>query len=509
MTRVRRWAAVMSIAAALSLCACARAPQRGATLVLDQTAEPQSLDPLLVTGDASEEVGSLIYSYLVRGDARGGLEPDLATRVPTIANGGISRDGRTIVYHLRRGVRWQDGAPFSAADVIATYRAVMDSRNAVPTRLGFDRIASISAPDPYTVRVRLRAAFAPFVTYFFETENYPVLPAHLLDGPLQGSRFDARPIGTGPFRVRAWQRGDSLQLDANPTYFGGTPKIAHLRIEFVPSAQTIAQRLQTGEADAYFNADPNVLETLRANRRLAVTERPIYGILTLLFQTRNPALRDPAVRRAIARAFDAERDVPLATHGLLRTSDAGRGLFTWAYVPTQIAPSHAALPKALTLAIDSAHPANRTLALLFQEEARRAGMAISMKSYAPQQFEATAAGAGPLASGNYQLAIHQDLTGIDPETSWLLACSQTPPTGYNVTRYCSHIVDAALRDALDTENAAKRKRDYAVVQRQIAADTPLVILAQLRAIDAIPKTMRGFSPSLETPYVHAERWALP
>lgn len=498
----------MGIAAALSLCACAPAPQRGPTLVLDQTAEPQSLDPLLISGDASEEVGSLIYSYLVRGDAKGGLEPDLATSVPTIANGGISRDGRTIVYHLRRGVTWQDGAPFTAADAIATYRAVMDSRNAVPTRLGFDRIVSITAPDPYTVRVRLRAAFAPFVTYFFETENYPILPAHLLHGPLQGSRFDTRPIGTGPFRVRAWKRGDSLELDANPSYYGGTPKLAHLRIEFVPSAQTIAQRLQTGEADGYFNADASVVDALRGVGRLRLSERPIYGILTLLFQTRDPALRDPAVRRAIAHAFDIGRDVPLATHGVLNARDAGRGLFTWAYVPTQVASSRAALPKALSLAIDTAHPANRTLALLFQEEARRAGMTLAIKSYAAQQFEATAEGAGPLASGTYQLAIHQELTGIDPETSWLLACNQVPPAGYNVVRYCSQAVDAALRLALATSDVAARKRAYAVVQRKVAEDAPLVILAQLRAIDALPKSFGGFSPSLETPYVHAEEWRL-
>jgi peptide/nickel transport system substrate-binding protein len=485
-----------------------QAPQQETTLVLDQTAEPQSLDPLLITGDASEEVGSLIYSYLVRGNASGGLEPDLATSVPTIGNGGISRDGRTIVYHLRRGVTWQDGAPFTAADVIATYRAVMDPRNAVPTRLGFDRIVSMTARDPYTVRVRLRAAFAPFVTYFFETENYPILPAHLLQGPLKGSRFDAQPIGTGPFRVRAWKRGDSLQLDANPTYYGGAPKLAHLRIEFVPSAQTIAQRLQTGEADGYFNADASVVATLRGDRALRVTERPICGILTLLFQTRDPALRDPAVRRAIARAFDIGRDVPLATHDVLDARDAGRGLFTWAYVPARIAPSRAALPKALSLAIDTAHPANRTLALLFQEEARRAGMTLSIKSYAAQQFEATAEGAGPLASGNYQLALHQELTGIDPETSWLLACDQVPPTGYNVTRYCSRTVDAALRAALATSDVAVRKRGYAVVQRALAKDAPLVILAQLRAIEALPKTMTGFTPSLETPYVHAETWRL-
>src|SRR4029077_14725873 len=115
------------------------------------------------------------------------------------------------------------------------YRAIMDPRNPVPTRLGFDRIADIRALDQVTLRVRLRSPFAPFLTYFFETENYPVLPAHVLamHPKLAGSQFDSLPIGTGPYRVLSWRRGERLDLKAFPFYFGETPAIRRVSVEFV------------------------------------------------------------------------------------------------------------------------------------------------------------------------------------------------------------------------------------------------------------------------------------
>jgi ABC-type transport system substrate-binding protein len=146
------------------------------------------------------------------------------------------------------------------------------------------------------------------------------------------------------------------------------------------------------------------------------------------------------------------------------------------------------------------------LAQLMQQEARGSGSRLVILTYSPQQFEATAADAGPLASGRYQLALHEVLTGADPETSWILACAQIPSTGYNVSRYCNADVDRALVDALASDDRARRIRDYVIVQNRLARDAPFVPLAQLREIEAIPAGMTGFQPSLETPFYHAERW---
>ena len=95
-------------------------------------------------------------SFILRYDAQGDYVPDLATRVPTLRNGDISRDGKQIVVHLRKGVVWADGAPLTAADWLYTYRLVRDPQTAVKSTYGWDEIASAPAPNPYTIVIRLK-----------------------------------------------------------------------------------------------------------------------------------------------------------------------------------------------------------------------------------------------------------------------------------------------------------------------------------------------------------------
>ncbi len=425
-----------SCAALVGLIGCAHG-DAGAPkpLVVVRAVAPATLDPLLLSGPVASDVGPLLFSYLLTTDPSGKLAPDLAVRVPSLANGDIAPDGRTITYRLRRGVRWHDGTPFGARDVVATYRAVMDRRNAVPSRLGFDQVADIRALGGAAVRVRLRAPFAPFPSYFFAAENYPVLPARVLAkyGALQHTPLDDAPVGTGPYRLRAWRRGELLSLEANPAYFRGAPPIARLDLRFSADPQAAANALRAGDAGALLGIDPLVAQELRGDARFAVSATPVFGVEELLFQTRDPALRDPAVRRRIVEALHLERDVAAASRGLLDTRDANAGLWTWATVPTAAPPaSRAALPARLTLAYDGTRVLDRILATTMQDDARHAGLTLVLRGYAPQQFSATADAHGPLASGAYQLALRAEITGADPETSWLLACAQIPPpAGWN------------------------------------------------------------------------------
>ena len=134
--------------------------------------EPTTLNPLLEVSDYENFVTRMVFDRLVTPDATGTkLLPRLAAVVPALENGGISRDGKTIVYHLRRDVRWQDGVPFTSADVTFSFAAVTDPRHNVVVRQGFDLIRSVSAPDRYTVVVKLRKPFAPAITWFSATET--------------------------------------------------------------------------------------------------------------------------------------------------------------------------------------------------------------------------------------------------------------------------------------------------------------------------------------------------
>ncbi len=497
----------------VALAGCAGAGERGPRpLVVVRANAPATLDPLLLSGVPASDVGPLLFSYLLTFDAAGKLAPDLARRVPSLENGDIAPDGRTITYRLRRGVRWHDGTPLSARDVVATYRAIMDPRNPVPTRLGFDRVSDIRALDDATLRVRLRAPFAPFLSYFFETENYPVLPAHLLAkyGALQGTPLDTAPVGSGPYRLRAWRRGELLSLEANPAYFRGAPRIARVDLRFIADPQAAANALRAGDADAVLGLDPLVAQELRGDARFALSATPVYGVEELLFQTRDPALRDPAVRRRVAAAFRLERDVAAASRGLLTTRDAAAGLWTWATVPTAPPPpSRAALPARLTLAYDSSRVLDRVLATTMQDDARRAGMALVLRAYTPQQFTATAAARGPLAGGAFQLALRSEVTGGDPETSWLLACGEIPPPGgWNFARWCEPEVDRALRAGLGTFDPRRRGAAYAAIQRRMARDVPLLLLWRTRSFDVAVRGLTRPARNPDSAFLGIERWSL-
>lgn len=518
-------AALRAVLAALvmplvpALASCARGSGEAKPLVVVRANAPATLDPLLLSGPAASDVGPLLFSYLLTTDASGRLAPDLAVRVPSLANGDIAPDGRTITYRLRRGVRWHDGTPFGARDVVATYRAVMDGRNPVPSRLGFDQVADIRPLGEAAVRVRLRAPFAPFLSYFFAAENYPVLAAHLLakHGALRNTPLDGAPVGTGPYKLRAWRRGELLSLEANRQYFRGAPHVARLDLRFIADPQAAANALRAGDAQALLGIDPLVAQELRGDPRFAVTSTPVFGVEELLFQTRDPALRDPAVRRRIVAALHLDRDVAVASRGLLDTRDANAGLWTWATVPTVspanvppgAPPSRAPLPARLTLAYDGSRVLDRILATTLQDDARRAGLALVLRGYAPQQFGATADARGPLASGAYQLALRAEITGADPETSWLLACDQIPPPGgWNFPRYCEPEVDRALRAGLRTFDQRRRAAVYAAIQRRVARDVPFVLLWRARSFDATVAGLERPERNPDSAFLGVERWRL-
>jgi peptide/nickel transport system substrate-binding protein len=305
------------------------------------------LDPIFVSGVGGQELAALLYSYLVKFDDRGELVPDAAIEVPTRANGGISPDGLRIVYHLRPGIRFSDGSSLTSFDVAETIGHVTFPGSDAPSRIAFDDIAAISTPDAMTVKVYLRTPYAPIVLYLCGPGNaVPILSARQLAGHahLRGTILDSAPLGSGPYRVDRWLRGERLELSANPYFFGGAPKIERITILPVPSSVTAYQMLRTGEANAYVNADDSQYAQLVALPGERTEAIPIDGTGALIFNTTQSALKDVRVRRAFAQALDVPSIVDKTLLGGDRTRDPGRGLFEWAYDPRSY--TTRALPRA-------------------------------------------------------------------------------------------------------------------------------------------------------------------
>jgi len=212
-----------------------------------------SLNPHLYTATSLSNLSSLTMAYLVRYGHDNKPIPELATIVPTQENGGISKDGKTITWHLRQGVRWSDGAPFDADDVVFSTQAVLNPKNNEVGRDGWDLIAKIDEPDKYTVVYHMKKPYASYLPGFFGSAgaNPCIIPKHILGKlpDINTAPYNAKPVGIGPFRYVSWKRGDSVTLEANPYYWRGTPKLKQIVYKQIPDRNTLLTQLQTGEID--------------------------------------------------------------------------------------------------------------------------------------------------------------------------------------------------------------------------------------------------------------------
>jgi peptide/nickel transport system substrate-binding protein len=524
--------------ALLTACTASRntAAPSGAQFQVAQQREPQSLNPALENGQSSTEWGLLLFSYLVKYDDRGKLVGDVATRVPSIENGGISRDGLTVTYHLRRGVRFADGAPLTAHDCVWSINAVNNPANNVQSRYGYDRIAGAQAPDDYTLVLHLKQPFAPLLTLVLAPQGFPILPEHLLAKypDFNHIAFDQKPLGSGPYVVDRWLHGDRVVMHANPYYFGGRAKIERLTIRFVPDAQAALNLLQTHEIQGYFNAqDYAQYPQLLAVRGYRTTASPVAGVGAIIFNTADPATADARVRHALAEAVDIKSLVTKAYRGAVSSPQAGRGLFFWAYdanayPDTRYDPAHAravldaagwklgadgvrrknGAPLDLQMIIQAATPGDAIVANSLAQYERAAGAHVTLKQFNITQFVAPADEGGPVYGGKFNLALYPFVNGDDPDTTDQFACANVPPHGYNKSRICDPRIDGLLRAGQSTFDIAKRKAIYKRLESLLYKELPIVPIYNRNEVDTFTDRLRGESVSLDSVWWNVAAWSL-
>jgi len=506
------------------------------TLRIAVTSSPKSLNPILSTTTTEGIAESFILDPLIATDPQGRDHPVLASAVPTLANGGISKDGLTITYHLRHGVRWHDGAPFSSHDVAFSFAAIMNPNTAVSTRHGYDDIARVVTPDAYTVVLHLIKPFAPAIHTFFAHSDSPfeILPAHLLARykSLDRIPFDGAPIGTGPFKFVRWQRGDSIEYAANDDYFLGKPKLRRIVLHIVPDENTIVNQLRTHEIDWFIQPTPRVYPDLKAIPGIAVRLVDFNGYDAIQFNTQAPPVDDARVRRAMGLALDKTRLVRDLTFGTTLPATEDLPSFMWAYDPGAGTKARD-LPKARALLEEAGWKLGSdgirrrgtqrlTIGFAFRPDSytdrirvapiaameREAGIELEPKGYNTSLLYATQAQGGILASGRFQATVGPWYAGIDPDDSTQLLCNQFPPNGWNWSRYCNRKMDAAQKVALSHYDIPTRKRAYAEVEELLAEDAPFIYLWWPRQIEAINDDLKNFRPNGIVENWNAYEWSI-
>ncbi|HTL71026.1 MAG TPA: peptide-binding protein [Candidatus Eisenbacteria bacterium] len=288
-------------------------------------AEPSNLIPFFATDTASSEISRLVFNGLVKYDKDLKLVGDLAS------DWRVSPDGLEIVFRLRAGVLWQDGVPFTAEDVVFTFQKLTDP--AVPTPYGgdFEKVLSVTAPDPLTVKVVYKEPFSPGLASW----GMGIVPRHLLEKEnLLKTPFSRRPVGTGPYMLKSWKTGERIDLVANPRYFEGAPDIGRYVFRVIPDQATSFLELETE------NLDSTALSPLQFAKqtdsgffreKYAKYRYPSFGYVYIGYNLKNPLFSDVRVRRAIGLAIDKEEIIRVTLMGLGRVSTGPFLPGTWAY----------------------------------------------------------------------------------------------------------------------------------------------------------------------------------
>ncbi len=290
---------------------------------------PTILNPHLAVGVKDFHAAHVCTEPLLSVSAAGAFTPVLAAEVPTRANGGLAVDGRSVTYKLRRNVRWADGRPFTADDVVFTFQFVDNKATGAISYAYYQDVRTVEAPDPYTVKVTFKhptpAWYLPFVG-----QNGLILPRHALD-PYVGSNsrnapFNLKAFGTGPYKVETFRPGDLVVYSINE-YFRDPTKPAFDQVQLKgggDAASAARAVMETGEYDYAWNLQvewPVLEHMMQGGKGVIITEggggveqiwvnqsdpnKEVDGQRSSL-KAPHPFLTDLKVRQAMGLAIDRE-----------------------------------------------------------------------------------------------------------------------------------------------------------------------------------------------------------
>ena len=334
-------AAICSACGAREAAPASQAPApSGSQIRITLNQEPDSLNPYYTGLRAGYTVTQTIFNGLWSVDPSGEIQPELAAEVPTLQNGGVSSDGKTITVKLRPSVQWADGQPFTAADVQFTWEAVMNPKNTVLGKSAYGKISSVTVQDDQTLQLNMSEVFGAYLTLF----SYPqgILPKHALTAldDLNKAEFNRKPFGTGPYRVSDWAAASYIALDANPSYFLGKPKADRLVFRIAPDKNTQLAQVRANETDVAVDlaeSDAVEVEKIRGWNVLAVAGLTSDRLFLNLADRGSPdgsrphpILSDKRVRQALQAAINKQQVVDKVLFGKTKVGFAEYPVGMWA-----------------------------------------------------------------------------------------------------------------------------------------------------------------------------------
>ncbi|MGY4739732.1 ABC transporter substrate-binding protein [Streptomyces sp. ATMOS53] len=507
--RIRRAAITAVVLTGLAACSAPSSGEGGDTaatsVVIGVASEPDTLSPLLGYG---KDGNSKIFDGLLARDGDLELTPALAKALPQVAD-----DGLTYTYTLRDGVKFSDGEPLTAADVVFTYRTVLDAKTNNTSRSELDAVKEVRADGANKVVFRLKYAYAPFAG----RTVLPIVPEHIAaeQDPNTGS-FNTKPVGTGPYVLSSWSKGEKLTFKANPNYWGGAPKVKTFTMAVIGDDNVRATRLRSGDLDGAI-LPPNLAATFKGDAGLKTYDAKSYDFRTVTLPQENKVTGDQAIRQALDAAVDRKAmvdkildgagrpaygplpvDDPWFAKGIERNQDLDKARRVldqagWRTGDGGIR-AKGGQRAAFTLLYPSGDKVRQDHALAYASDAKKAGIDVTVESATWEVIEprmkndAVLAGFGSTGDPDFGLytLLHSSLAG----------------DGFNnMARYDNPAVDKALDAGRRSQVEATRETAYDTLQRQLVKDPGYTFLTHIDHLYVLADRWSGLTTQLE-PHEH-------
>lgn len=479
-------------------------PVDGDWLIYHLSAEPATLNLITATDAYASTVNDYIYESLLKRDEK------TLEMVPVLAGSWeISEDHLTYVFHLKRDVRWHDGEPFTARDVLFSFDRIRDPKvDSAHLRNYYQDIESIESPDPYTVRYRYRI---PYYRALELCGGIPILPAHRFKGEDDFNQhpIGRAPVGTGPYRFLHWDTGKEMVLVRNEEYWGEKPHVPRLIFKMITDPTATLQLLKQGGLD-FAGLRPIQWVKQTQTRRFEESFRklkyytPSYSYIG--WNMRKPMFSDRRVRRAMTMLVDREMILKRILFGLgtvvsgpfyINSPDYNSAIRPLPYDPAQALDllksagwadhdgdgvlDREGVPFAFEFLISSSSKSGEQIATILQENLREAGIKMEIRKLEWAVF------VNRIEDHHFDAATLGWGLGWESDPFQLWHSSMSVKKGSNFVGFVNPEADRLMEEARKEFDPARRRRMYHRFHEIIHEEQPYTFLFTTESLTVVAR----------------------
>uniref|UniRef100_A0A7V0Z7S2 TonB family protein n=1 Tax=candidate division WOR-3 bacterium TaxID=2052148 RepID=A0A7V0Z7S2_UNCW3 len=473
--------------------------EKGGTLVIGTTDLPPVLSPLQPSVLGSNDILNLLFMTLHRIDPHTGkMKPELAT------SWEFSEDLTSITYYLRKDIKWWDGEPVTAEDVLYTYEKMQEPKTNYPFIASLKYIKKVELIDKYTIKFSFTQVYANLLT---DSDIMPV-PRHIYEK--FGEEFGkTKIVGNGPYKVKEWVPGSGLTLTANENYYRGRPPLDEIVIKYYNNMETMIADFEQGNIDVAFNLTPADAKKFSSNKNINVFSKPGNSYIYIGWNLENEFLKDKEIRKALTMAINRTQILNDVLLGMGQVSLGPLPHSSWAF-NENITPIEFNLAKAKEILLSKGfEDRNRnkildkngkdiTLTIITNvENPERIQILNFVASYLTQlgiKVNAQTMGVGSFISALINRKYDGFIMGwsvgdkIDPTLYW----HSDPNRGkFNFVRYKNPVVDSLIDVGTTMLNRRKAKEIWGEFQKRVYEDQPYTFLVVPNEISANYKRVKG------------------